>query len=211
MSDVLPSYTPADVLAAFHKDFPTDKLPAGITESVGGENEETNKSFAEMGYALIAGLALMFIILVLAFDSFRYTAYLLSIVPLSLIGVFGGLTIALQPLSFPSMMGIIALAGVIINHAIILMDAIIKRIKTGAGRSFADIVTDAAVTRLRPIVLTTLTTVIGMIPLTFASALFGPLALAILFGLTFAMILTLVLIPVLVYRWPGKLPEDITR
>lgn len=210
-SDVLPSYTPADVLAAFHKDFPTDKLPAGITESVGGENEETNKSFAEMGYALIAGLALMFIILVLAFDSFRYTAYLLSIVPLSLIGVFGGLTIALQPLSFPSMMGIIALAGVIINHAIILMDAIIKRIKTGAGRSFADIVTDAAVTRLRPIVLTTLTTVIGMIPLTFASALFGPLALAILFGLTFAMILTLVLIPVLVYRWPGKLPEDITR
>lgn len=210
-SDVLPGYTPADVLAAFHKQFPTEQLPSGVSEVVGGENEETNKSFAEMGYALIAGLALMFVILVLAFDSFRYTFFLLSIVPLSLIGVFVGLTMALQPLSFPSMMGVIALAGVIINHAIILMDAIIKRIKTGAGRSFADIVTDAAVTRLRPIVLTTLTTVIGMVPLTFASALFGPLALAILFGLSFAMILTLVLIPVLVYRWPGKLPEDILR
>ncbi len=109
------------------------------------------------------------------------------------------------------MMGIIALAGVIINHAIILMDAIIKRMKTGAGRHFADIVTDAAVTRLRPIVLTTLTTVIGMVPLVFASGLFGPLALAILFGLSFAMILTLLLIPVLVYRWPGKLPENILR
>jgi multidrug efflux pump subunit AcrB len=210
-SDVLPGYTAGEVLAAFHKAFPSDKLPPGITESVGGENEETNKSFAEMGYALIAGLALMFIILVLAFNNFRFTFYLLSIVPLSLIGVFGGLTLALQPLSFPSMMGVIALAGVIINHAIILMDAIIKRIRTGAGRPFSDIIVEAAVTRLRPIVLTTITTVIGMVPLTFASALFGPLALAILFGLTFAMILTLVLIPTLVYRWPGKLPAEIVR
>lgn len=210
-SDVLPGYTSGEVLASFNKQFTEKDLPAGVHTSVGGENEETNKSFAEMGYALIAGLALMFIILVLAFDSFRFTTFLLSIVPLSLIGVFGGLTIALQPLSFPSMMGIIALAGVIINHAIILMDAIIQRIKTGAGRPFVDIVIEAATTRLRPIVLTTITTVIGMIPLTFASALFGPLALAILFGLTFAMILTLVLIPTLVYRWPGKLPKDILR
>ncbi len=207
-SDVAPGYTPADVLAAFHERFPTDQLPSGIVESIGGENEETNKSFAEMGYALIAGLALMFIILVLAFNSFRFTTYLLSIVPLSLIGVFGGLTLTLQPLSFPSMMGIIALAGVIINHAIILMDAILKRMKDGAGRPFVDIVTESAVTRLRPIVLTTVTTVIGMVPLTFASGMFGPLALAILFGLTFAMILTLVLIPTLVYRWPGRAVKE---
>lgn len=209
--DVLPGYTSGEVLAAFNEAFPPSELPAGVTTSVGGENEETTKSFIEMGYALLAGLALMFVILVLSFNSFRFTIYLLSIVPLSLIGVFGGLSLALQPLSFPSMMGIIALAGVIINHAIILMDAIIKRIQTGAGRSFDDIVTEAATTRLRPIFLTTITTVIGMIPLTTASALFGPLALAILFGLTFAMILTLVLIPVLVYRWPGKLPEGIRR
>ncbi len=210
-SAVEPGYTPAEVLASFHERYPTDALPDGITEVVGGENEETNRSFAEMGLALVAGLALMFVILVLAFDSFRFTFFLLSIVPLSLIGVFFGLTITFQPLSFPSMMGLIALAGVIINHAIILMDAIIKRIADGKGKTFADIVTEAATTRLRPIVLTTLTTVIGMVPLTFASALFGPLALAILFGLTFAMILTLVLIPVLVYRWPGKLPEGIIR
>ncbi len=203
-SDVLPGYTPAEVLASFHEQFPSDNLPSGIVEKIGGENEETNKSFAEMGYALIAGVALMFIILVLAFDSFRFSGFLLSIVPLSLIGVFGGLALTLQPLSFPSMMGLIALAGVIINHAIILMDAIIKRFEAGAGRPFIDIVVESATTRLRPIVLTTLTTVIGMVPLTFAGGLFGPLALAILFGLTFAMILTLVLIPVLVYRWPGR-------
>ncbi len=203
-SAVEAGHTPAEVLAAFHEKFPTENLPAGITESIGGENEETNKSFAEMGLSLVAGLALMFVILVLAFDSFRFTSFLLSIVPLSLIGVFFGLTIAFQPLSFPSMMGLIALAGVIINHAIILMDAMIKRMKDSHGRSFTEIVTDASTTRLRPIVLTTLTTVIGMIPLTFASALFGPLALAILFGLSFAMLLTLVFVPILVRRWPGS-------
>jgi len=81
-----------------------------------------------------------------------------------------------------------------------LMDAIIKRIHTGADDHLSTLFTEAATTRLRPIFLTTITTVIGMIPLTFASALFGPLALAILFGLTFAMILTLLLIPMLVKR-----------
>ncbi|MCE9541388.1 efflux RND transporter permease subunit, partial [Candidatus Kaiserbacteria bacterium] len=157
-----------------------------------------------MGYALIAGTLLTFVILVLAFNSFRFAGFLLLLVPLSLIGVFAGLAATFQPLSFPSVMGVIALAGVIINHAIILMDAIIQRMKIGEARPLIDIVTEAATTRLRPIFLTTVTTVIGMVPLIFAPGLFGPLALAILFGLSFAMILTLVLIPTLVYRWPGK-------
>ena len=210
-SDVLPGYSAAQVLAAFNREFTSADMEEGVRMSVGGENEETNKSFMEMGYALVAGIILTFVILVLAFDSFRFAGYLLLLVPLSLIGVFGGLALTLQPLSFPSMMGVIALAGVIINHAIILMDAIIQRLKQGGGKKFIDILTEAATTRLRPIFLTTITTVIGMVPLILAAGLFGPLALAILFGLSFAMILTLILIPVLVYRWPGKLPENIIR
>jgi len=186
-------------------------LPDGVSIKTAGEDEETNKSFAEMGYALLAGLALMFIILVLSFNSFRYTWYLLAIVPLSLIGVFGGLALTGKPLSFPSLLGVIALAGVIINHAIILMDSIIQRMKTHSMHSLSEIVIDAAVSRLRPIVLTTITTVIGMIPLTYASSLWGPLAYSILFGLSFAMVLTLIFIPLMVYRWPGSIPEDIKR
>ena len=209
--DVLPGYSTTQVLAAFTDEFEKLEVPPGVRMVIGGENEETNKSFAEMGYALIAGALLTFVILVLSFNSFRYAGYLLLLVPLSLIGVFGGLTLVFEPLSFPSMMGVIALAGVIINHAIILMDAIIHRIAAGEGRNLVDILAEAATTRLRPIVLTTVTTVVGMIPLVFASALFGPLALAILFGLTFAMILTLILIPVLVYRWPGALPPKVER
>jgi len=210
-SDVLPGYSAAQVLAAFNREFTSADMEEGVRMSVGGENEETNKSFMEMGYALVAGIILTFVILVLAFDSFRFAGYLLLLVPLSLIGVFGGLALTLQPLSFPSMMGVIALAGVIINHAIILMDAIIQRLKQRGGKKFIDILTEAATTRLRPIFLTTITTVVGMVPLILAAGLFGPLALAILFGLSFAMILTLILIPVLVYRWPGKLPENILR
>jgi multidrug efflux pump subunit AcrB len=210
-SNVAAGYNTREVLAAFNKKMESVELPDGVSIKTGGENEETDKSFAEMGFALIAGMALMFIILVLAFNSFRYTLYLLLIIPLSLIGVFGGLALTGLALSFPSLLGVIALAGVIINHAIILMDSIIQRMKAHISPHLSDIVIDAAVSRLRPIVLTTITTVIGMIPLTRASSLWGPLAFSILFGLSFAMILTLVLIPLLVYKWPGKLPEHIKR
>lgn len=211
-SSLAPGYTATQVLANFNERMKEVTLPPGVTMQIGGENEETNQSFAEMGYALLAGLALMFVILVLAFDSYRFTTYLLLTVPLSLIGVFAGLALMGQALSFPSLLGVIALAGVIINHAIILMDSIIQRLHIGEGRLFLDIVIEAATTRLRPIFLTTITTVLGMIPLTHASGLWSPLAYAILFGLTFAMILTLVFIPLLVYRWPGKkLPKGVIR
>ena len=210
-ANVSPGHTSSEVLSAFNARMKSVPLPMGVHTSVGGESEQTNKSFAEMGYALLAGIALTFVILVLAFGSFRFAGFLLILVPLSLIGVMGGLALTRQPLSFSSLLGVIALAGVIINHAIILMDAIIQRLHMGAGRRFIDIVIEAAVSRLRPIFLTTITTVIGMIPLTYASALWGPLAFAILFGLSFAMILTLLLVPVLVYRWPGKLPAGVIR
>ncbi|MDB5187637.1 MAG: acriflavin resistance protein [Candidatus Kaiserbacteria bacterium] len=210
--DTLPGYTVAQVVAAFQKKYAaSNTLPAGVTMTIGGEDEQTNQSFAEMGLALLAGLALMFVILVLAFDSFRYTSYLLLAVPLSLIGVLTGLTLMGQPLSFPSLLGVIALAGVIINHAIILMDSIIVRLNAGGGKTLRAIVVESATSRLRPIFLTTITTVIGMLPLTAASPLWGPLAWAILFGLSFAMILTLILIPLLVYRFPSKLPEGVIR
>jgi multidrug efflux pump subunit AcrB len=204
LGNVAPGSTATEIIAAFNKEMGAQTLPAGVVMQIGGENEETNKSFAEMGYALLAGLALMFIILVLSFDSFRYSAFLLLTVPLSLIGVFAGLALMGQALSFPSLLGVITLAGVIINHAIILMDSIIQRLHDASGKKFIDIVVDAATTRLRPIFLTTITTVLGMIPLTHVSGLWSPLAYAILFGLSFAMILTLVFIPLLVYRYPEK-------
>lgn len=184
------------------------ELPAGVRISYGGETEDVNQSFAEMGFAFIAGLVLMLAILVLSFNSIKYSLYLLLAVPLSLIGVFVGLTITGLALSFTSLLGVIALAGVIINHAIILMDSMINfRNQRVGDDTLIDAVADAAVSRLRPIVLTTITTVIGMVPLSRISDFWSPLAFAIMFGLTFAMILTLVLVPTLFYRNEKRLAE----
>lgn len=194
---------PLTASAEFERRMNEEQLPQGISMKIGGETEDVNRSFAEMGIALLAGAALMLAILVLEFNSFRHSLYLLLVIPLSLIGVMGGLLLTGQPLSFSSMLGVIALSGVIINHAIILMDSIARIGKEHQG-NLTDIVVEASSSRFRPIVLTTATTVVGMIPLSFASALWGPLAFAIMFGLAFSMVLTLVLIPILYHRWPGK-------
>ncbi len=199
---------PIEMTGEFLKRMKEVQLPEGVSMKTGGESEDVNKSFAEMGLALLAGIALMLAILVLEFNSFRHAFYLLSIIPFSLIGVFIGLMVTGSPLSLTSMLGVIALAGVIINHAIILMDSIARIGRKNPGQSLTDVVVEAASSRFRPIVLTTIVTVVGMIPLSFASAMWGPLAFAIMFGLAFSMILTLVLIPVLYHRWPGKDVEE---
>ena len=196
--------TSGAAIAAFQKQFASFDVPAGVTISYGGETEDINTSFTQMFIALIAGLVLMFMILIISFNSFRYTFYLLMIVPLSLIGVLDGLALTGQPLSFPSMLGFIALGGVIINHAIILMDSMIHHLNEWRDKPLIDVVVDSAAMRLRPIFLTTVTTVIGMIPLVAANATWAPLALSVMFGLSFAIILTLVVVPVLFYRAPHK-------
>ena len=132
-----------------------------------------------------------------------------------MIGVLGGLTVTGQTLSFSSMLGLIALAGVIINHAIILLDSILHRLAHEKEQehpaTLYDVIVESSSVRLRPIVLTTVTTVVGMIPLAGVSALWGPLAFAIMFGLMFAMVLTLILIPVFFYRYPGSEYEDMKQ
>lgn len=202
-SQVTGSATAIEITNEFQRRASELELPESITMKIGGETEDVNQSFAEMGYAFIAGLVLMIAIMVVQFNSIRHALYLILMVILSLIGVFGGLFITAQTLSFSSVVGIIALAGVIINHAIILTDSVHRLATTRKDLSSKEIVVEAAVSRLRPIFLTTVTTVVGMIPLAGASALWGPLAFAIMFGLAFSMILTLIMIPILTYRWPG--------
>jgi HAE1 family hydrophobic/amphiphilic exporter-1 len=176
------------------------ELPAGVSVSYGGETEDINKTFTEMLIAIFAGIVMMLAILVLAFNSVRYSLYLLLAVPYSLIGVFAGLTVAGLPLSFTSLLGVIALSGVIINHSIILMDSMINHKASSGDADLLHVVAEAATSRLRPIFLTTVTTVVGMIPLSRISGFWSPLAFAIMFGLAFAMVLTLIMVPVLYYR-----------
>ncbi|MDB5244567.1 MAG: family efflux pump [Parcubacteria group bacterium] len=203
-ADVGPQSNAVEVTNQFKKLFTAENIGSGVTLKLGGTSEDINKSFTELFLALIAGAALMLSILILEFNSFRHSLYLLAIIPLSLVGVFGGLALVGSPLSLPSMLGVIALAGVIINHAIILMDSIARIHREHPEMSLEGVVVEAGSTRLRPILLTTIVTVIGMLPLAFASPFWAPLAFAIMFGLAFSLLLTLVLIPTLYYRWPGK-------
>lgn len=206
-SQVRDGFNTNEVLKQFKQKQSQLKLDPSVKVSFGGEDEESSKTFADMFKALAFGVLLMFAILILQFNSIRYAFYLIVIVPLSIIGVFAGLLVSRYALSFPSLLGFIALAGTIVNHTIILIDSINLLRRRETAWPLKQVVVEASVVRLRPILLTTITTVIGMIPLTFVSAIWGPLAFSIMFGLSFAVVLTLVLLPVLYYRWPGPAEE----
>ncbi len=182
------------------------RIPDGVEISTGGgETDESNKAFIEMLLALVVGILLMVGILVLQFNSYLHTRYVLSILPYSLIGIMVGLAITGNSLSFPSIMGFIALSGIVVNNSILLIDMMNSMRKTNPEKPIRDIVIDSAGNRLRPILLTTLTTVIGMIPLTYAGDLWAPLAYAVMFGLIFSVTITLVLIPIVYNNRPGDL------
>lgn len=202
-ADVASGSTVAEVTAAFRERMAAVELPAGVTMQLGGETEESAQAFKEMGLSFIVGLIAIAAILVLQFASFRQMGYVITIVPLSLIGVFAGLALTGKALSFPSLMGFIALSGIVVNNAIILIDRMNALRNANPSWGMRDVVVHAASSRLRPILLTSITTIIGMIPLTFASDLWSPLAYAIMFGLTFSVVVTLVLVPLLYFRWPG--------
>lgn len=193
------------ILGEFNRNLNEYDMPESVSVSLGGENEDANQAFRDMFFATGLGLVLMLAVLVLQFNSYRYAMYVLSIVPFSLIGIFFGLTITGKAISFTSMMGFIALAGIVVNNSIILIDVINRLRRTNPERPVFDAVVEGSTMRLRPILLTTVTTVVGLIPLTFASAVWAPLAIAIMFGLLFSVFITLLLIPVIYTRWPGKL------
>ncbi|MCB9805534.1 efflux RND transporter permease subunit [Candidatus Nomurabacteria bacterium] len=204
-SSVVDGKTSAEILKVFEDRIEEFGLPNGVEMSFGGEAEEINQSFKEMGLSLILGMILILAVLVLQFNSYRQALFIIAIVPISLIGVFVGLAVSGKALSFPSIMGFIALSGIVVNNSIILIDTMNKLREENSLMPIRDIVIKGSVSRIRPILLTTLTTVIGIIPLTYASELWSPLAFAIMFGLSFAVIITLFLVPILYSRWPGKL------
>ncbi len=198
----------AEVSSEFERRAAEELDLGNVTMKIGGENEENQQAFIEMFYALIVGLVLMLAILVYEFGSYRHALYVLSVTPLALIGIMIGLLVTGKALSFPTLMGFIALMGIVVNNSIILIDTLNAMRRSDPNRDIREIILLGSASRLRPIFLTTITTVIGMVPLTYADALWAPLAWAIIFGLSFSVVLTLVLIPILYSRKPGVLSKD---
>ena len=171
--------------------------PRGHKFEIGGETEESGDANASIAAELpIAGMIIL-LLLVSQFNSLRRPLIILMTIPLGLIGVTFGLLVTNTPFGFFTILGLIALSGIIINNAIVLLDRIAIEIEE-FHRKPAEAIFEAAQQRLRPILLTTATTVLGMMPLLWGgTAMFVPMAITIMFGLAFATALTLLVVPVL--------------
>jgi len=178
-------------------------ISQGYTVDFGGEVEDIQQSFSELWNAMIVAVILILIILVLEFDSFIRTAIILMSLPLMLIGVVVGMAIFHLPFSFMVFLGLVSLAGIGVNDAIVLMDKT-KRNIDEKNMGAIEAVADAGDTRLQPIMLTTITTIMGVIPLIYANEFWIGLSVSIIFGLLFSTILQLFVIPMLFVRFEGK-------
>ena len=199
IADVVPGVTPAEITDALIPwlDGEQEDWPVGYFYSLGGEYEQAGKGNRSIVEKLpIAGLIII-LLLVGQFNSIRRTLIILLTIPLGLIGVIAGLLITQSYFGFMTLLGVISLAGIVINNAIVLLDRINIEI-TENGLEPPRAVMEAAQRRLRPILLTTLTTVGGLLPLWLGGGpMWEPMSIAIIFGLLFATVLTLGLVPVL--------------
>ena len=171
--------------------------PLGYRYEFGGDIESSSDANESMAAQFpIAGL-LIVLLLIGQFNSFRRAGIILSSIPLIIVGVAFGLLVARSYFGFMTMLGLISLAGIIINNAIVLIDQIDKQIQE-KGDTPQDAIINASLERFRPILLTTATTTLGLMPLWIGrSPMFESMAIAMIFGLLFATILTLGVVPVL--------------
>ncbi|MEH8015767.1 efflux RND transporter permease subunit [Rheinheimera muenzenbergensis] len=180
------------------------KLPSGYRIDTGGAVEESEK--ANEALAAVAPLMLITIltILMLQLKSFSLMTMVFLTAPLGLIGVVAALLLFNAPLGFVAILGIIALSGMIMRNAVILIDQV--QAETANGNDPWNAVVEAAVQRARPVVLTAAATVLAMVPLT-SSVFWGPMAIAIMGGLTVATLLTIFFVPALYAAWFRIVPS----
>ncbi len=199
-ASVLSGYNASVITSNLQKRLTEIGAPTGVTVTYGGEAEEIMEAFLDLGRALLLGILLIFALLVWQFKSYAQPFMVLTTVPLSLIGVLVGLTLVGQPLSFPGAIGIVALGGIVVNNAIILIDKI-NRLYLDDKYSLKQAVVEGAKSRLKPIILTTITTSAGLLPLIFVSQSWAPVSYSIIFGLIFSTVVTLFLVPIMYYRF----------
>jgi hydrophobic/amphiphilic exporter-1 (mainly G- bacteria), HAE1 family len=172
--------------------------PRGLRVEIGGENEEMRRSFRDLGFAFALALFLVYMILAAKFESFIHPFTILLSVPLALIGAIAALWVAGGGLNTMSLIGMVILVGIVVNDAIIKVDFINQA--RARGSALRDAILEAGAARLRPILMTTVTTVLGLTPMALGigrgADLRAPLAVAVIGGLITATALTLIVVPV---------------
>ena len=183
-------------------------LPLGYKFEWGGEDASQNDAMGGMSKLFLPCLMLMFTIMVFLFNGFRQPFIIFGSIPLIVIGVVLGLVLAHKPLDFLSIVGILSLVGMLAKNSIVLLDQVASDFASGKDRYLS--IVETGVSRLRPVAMSAVTTVLGMIPLIWDS-MFGPMAVTIMGGLTVSTILTMVVIPVLTavaYNVPNPDSDD---
>jgi multidrug efflux pump subunit AcrB len=184
----------SDVLQKLMPKIEAIDLPEGYEMQWGGEYEDSGKAQASLAGKLPPILLFMVLSVIFLFNSIKKPAIIFLTVPLAIVGVTVGLLVTGQPFGFMAMLGFLSLMGMLIKNAIVLIDEINMQMSTGKDPFTA--IVDSGVSRVRPVSMAALTTVLGMIPL-LADAFFAAMAVTIMFGLTFATVLTLIVVPVL--------------
>lgn len=183
-----------EMLKAFEETNP----PSSISYKWGGESENLADASTQLGAALAISIFLIYALLASQFENFVFPIIIIGSIPLALIGVIFGLIVTNQPIDVMVMIGVIMLAGIVVNNAIVLIDFIKMTRERGSEREEA--VIESCRTRLRPILMTTMTTVFGMLPLSLGigegSEIYRGMAITTMFGLAFSTLLTLVVIPI---------------
>ena len=181
------------------KAFNESNPPASVSYRWGGDSENLSDSVSQLGMALGISIFLIYALLAAQFENFLLPFIIIGSIPLALIGIIWGLIVFGQAVNVMVMIGMILLAGVVVNNAIVLIDFIQLTIERGSNRTEA--VLESCRTRLRPILMTTMTTVLGMLPLSLGigegSEVYRGMAITVMCGLTFSTLLTLVVIPIL--------------
>jgi multidrug efflux pump len=177
------------------------EMPAGYQFDYSGEYEETTESFESLRLAYIIAALLIFTLLVSQFDSLAQPFAILMTLPLSIVGAMVGLYVTGNNFSIMSFIGLVGLSGIVVNDAIVLVDCINRMRRTGANMFEA--ILEGGQQRLRPIISTTVTTVGGILTLTITDELWEGLGVVIIFGISFATVLTLIVVPVMYSIFEG--------
>ena len=202
-ADAGEGYTPNELTVEITNRINQMGLPEGYSVEFGGEQQETVETFTQLYRSMVIAILLILLILIVEFNSFRQTFIIFLSIPLALIGVLFGLLLFNGQLNFAAFIGLVSLTGIVVNNAIILVDRMNNMREKGA--TIVEAVKEAANSRLRPILLTTMTTAGGIVPLIWVDEFFRDMAVTLVTGLLFSTLLTLVLIPILYYRQQTKL------
>jgi len=181
------------ILSDFQNRVKDYQLPDGYEIFYGGENEQNQESVMSILRAMVVACLLIVSTLIVQFNSLRKALIVLVTIPLALIGVFFGLAITGISLSFPGLIGILALFGIVVKNAIILVDKINLNLKSGIA--FKESIVDAGKARLEAIFITSICTIFGIIPITMSNEVWRALGGAIIFGLMLSSFLTLFVVP----------------